>query len=267
MMMNAKEIWERIKDYVNISEEEFFERVRKTSERADITERAAALLVAKRLGFDISDILRPPILGRVLEIGPVRESRGKVAYRIFTLVNREELRVCVAFGHEHVKRLEELEDKVVKVSKYILARTEIGELTRVTESSIIEEANDALLPPIYELPPARVATIAQLKDVRGYRIVTGVVIEQQTTQIWACPLCGKEVIPSDSEWVCSIHGPVEPEARNMHRLQLADRTGMYQAVYSGDLGLVEGSKLVVKAMFRGEELYISKVYKIEEVET
>ena len=265
-MLSAKEVWERIKGSVGISEEEFYSRVTRLSERAGITESAAALLVAKRLGVDISDILRPPIVGRVLEVGPVRESRGGAAYRLFTLVNRDELRLCVAFGHDHVRKLDGLEDRVVRITRYIVVRTGAGEITRVTESSTLEEAEESLLPPIYELEPARAPTLAQLKETRGQRIASAVVIEQQTAQIWTCPLCSKEVVPSEGEWVCSVHGPVEPEVKNLNRFQLADRTGIYQALYMGEIENVEGNRVVFKGAFRGDELYISKIYLVEPVE-
>jgi len=263
--MSAKEVWDIIKDQVSITEEEFYKMIDNLLQRTRLNEKAAAILVAKKLGVDPTDILTPPLIGRILEIGPEKETRSGVAYRIFSLVNQNEARMCVAFGREHVNRLESLEDKVVKIRRYVLARTTTGEITRITETTIMEELDDSTLPPIYELPPARVVTLAQLKEIRGQRIASAIVIMQQTSQISLCPVCGREVIPSDSEWICNIHGNVEPEIRRVHRLQLADDTGIYQATVLGEIGNIEDKDITFKGMFRGDELYIQKIYKVEEV--
>ena len=267
-MIDPQEVWDRIKNQVSLSREEFFRRVKEVTEKADITESAAALMVAKRLGVDIADILRPPVIGRILEIGPLRQSRGGTAYRTFYLVNEKELRFCVAFGMEHVKRVEKLEDRVVRIRRYVVARTNTGEITRVTESSVLEEMPDDTLPPIYELMPARVGTLGELKSVRGLRVAEAVVIEQNTAQVWVCPVCGREVEPVEDrdEWVCPVHGPVDPEIKNYNRFQLADRSGIYQGFYMGDLGEIEDKRIVFKGGFRGDEILIWKIYKIGEVE-
>jgi len=264
-MSSLEEIWEIVKDRIGISREEFFEEVSRLSERADINERAAALLVARRRGINPMDILYPPILGRILEAGPVRETRGGIEYRIFTLVNERELRLCVAFGREHVKRVGELEDRVVSVSRYVVARTRMGELTRITENSVITELSDDLLPPIHLLPPARVPTLKQLKEVKAMRVASAMVIIDEITQVSVCPLCGRSVDLVGDEWMCETHGPVEPDTKNIHRVQLADRTGIYMGVYLGPTRDIEGKRVTFKGMFRGEELFVSKIYDIEEV--
>ena len=265
-MVSVDQVWQAIKDRVDMTEEEFRSRVAELADKLGLTKEGAALLLAKRLGVDVSDILRPPIIGRVLEVRGVRETRGGIEYRAFSLVNEKEYRMCVAFGHEHVAKLEDLEDRAVKISKYVTITTPSGQLTRVTESSTLEQLSDDVLPPIYELQPARAPTLAKLKEARGLRIAEATVIEQQTTQIWTCPLCGREVLPADDEWSCPIHGPVEPEVRSLHRLQLADRSGIHQAQYMGQTGNLEGKKILFKAGTRGEEIYIAKIYKTQEVE-
>ncbi len=267
-MLEPEEVWKRIKSQVNISEEDFFQKVSEMAKKANVTESAAALMVAKRLKIDIADILRPPIVGRILEIGPLRQSKGGAAYRTFYLVNEEDLRFCVAFGMDHVKKIEKLEDKVVKIKRYVIAHTNTGEITRVTESSILEEAPDDILPPIYELKPAFVNTLAELKEIRGFRIVEAVVIEQHTAQLWVCPVCGREVEPlqDQEEWLCPIHGPVEPEVKNYNRVQLADTGGIYQGFYMGNLGDIEDHRITFKGSFRGDEILISKIYKAVKIE-
>ncbi|HDI31926.1 MAG TPA: hypothetical protein ENF80_03815 [Thermofilum sp.] len=262
--MSIREIWESIKDQVNIGEEEFFEMVHKIMEKAKVDERAAALLVAKRLGIEAVDLVFPPIIGRVLEIGPIRQTRSGAAYRLFSLVNKEELRLCVAFGEEHVNRIGELEDKVVRISRYVVARTTMGELTRLTEASRLEELDDTMLPPIYDLPPAKAPTLRKLKEDR-VRIAEATVVMDQRIEQSTCPVCGRVVNLSEDEWVCDVHGPIEPELRTVHRLQVADLTGLYSAVYYGEESNLEDKRLVFKGGFRGDELYIYKVYKIEEI--
>lgn len=262
--MSIRDIWENIKDQVTISEEEFFEMVHKTMERAKVDEKAAALLVAKRLGVEAVDLVFPPIIGRILEVGPVRQTRSGAAYRLFSLVNKEELRLCVAFGEEHVNRIGELEDRVVRISRYVMAKTTMGELTRLTEASKLEELNDTTLPPVYELPPAKAPTLRKLKENR-VRIAEATVVMDQRIEQSTCPICGRVVNLSEEEWVCDVHGPVEPELKTVHRLQVADLTGLYPAVYYGEESSLEDKRLVFKGGFRGDELYIYKVYKIEDI--
>jgi len=262
--MSIKSIWENIKDQVSISEEEFLEMIRKTMEKVNVDEKAAALIVAKKLGIEAVDLIFPPIVGRVLEVGPIRQTRSGAAYRLFSLVNKNELRLCVAFGENHTKRIGELEDKVIKISRYVVARTTMGELTRLTEASKLEELEDSSLPPIYELPPAKAPTLKKLKEGR-VRIAEATVVMDQTIEQSVCPICGRIVSLTEEEWICDVHGPVDPELRTVHRLQVADLTGLYPAVYYGEESGLEDKKLVFKGGFRGDELHIYKIYKMEEV--
>jgi len=264
--MSARKVWNIIKDRVNISEEEFYRMVRETLEKVPIiNEEAAAIMVAERLGISAEEILFPPIIGRILEIGPIRKTRSGAPYRVFTLVNEKELRTCVAFGEEHVSKLEELMERVVKISRYILVRTPLGPLTRVTEASQLEPLEDDVLPPVYKLEPAKCRSLEELKGIRGQRVVRGLVIIDQTTEIAVCPYCGSVVTLSEEGWSCSVHGTVEPEIRKVHRFQISDRSGMYPATYYGDVKDAKGKIITFKGMFIGEEIHISKIYHIADI--
>jgi len=264
--MSARKVWNIIKDRVSISEEEFYNMVREILDKVLIVnEEAAAIMAAEKLGISAEDILFPPIVGRILEIGPVKKTRSGAPYRMFALVNEKEFRTCVAFGEEHVSKLEELEERVVKISHYVLAKTVMGPLTRVTESSELEVLSDDVLPPIYELEPAICRSLEELKGIRGQRIARGLVLVDQVTEMTVCPYCGSAVTLSEEGWNCPIHGIVEPETRKVHRFQISDKSGIYSATYYGDVKDAKGKVITFKGAFIGEEIHISKIYLVSGV--
>ena len=105
----VEDVWDKVKDQISASKEEFLDRVRELSRRLSwkANLRALALVVAKDLGADVSTILVEPKRGRILEVGPVRVSSGRgqeTPYCIFVLVSEVERLWSVAFGEENVER-------------------------------------------------------------------------------------------------------------------------------------------------------------------
>ncbi|HDJ89502.1 MAG TPA: hypothetical protein ENG40_02270 [Thermoprotei archaeon] len=264
--MCAEEVWNYIKDRVSIDREEFFKMVSEIREKAKfINEKGAAIIAAEKLGIMADEILFPPIIGRVLEIGPVKRTRSGVPYRMFWIVNSSGIKSCVAFGDQHVNFLEDLEDKLIKISKYVVAKTTFGPLTRVTEISKIEVLDDDLYIPITDIDKAYVNSIAELKKSRISKLCKAVVIFDQVTELSVCPICGLAVSPSNGDWVCSTHGLVDPELRKVHRLQVSDESGIYSATFYGEVEELKNKLIVFKATFRGEELYILKIYSVQNI--
>ena len=182
-MSGVEDVWEVVRDQVSVSREEFFSQVRslKLLLGDALNDRAIAIMVAKRLGADVSEIFSPPLKGRVLELGPIRERGGNV-YRTFTLVNPDRRYFCTAFGREHVDLLEGLEEKCIKISGYVIAQVGQNEIIRVTEKSRISELPDDSCPGVLELSTARAPSIAFLRSNLGPWIFTGVIVYEEYTE-------------------------------------------------------------------------------------
>ena len=72
---NYEDIWEIVsKAFPSLTREEFDNLVEDVYKKAKsfLTKRAAAMIVARNLGVDTSQIAYPPIIGRLLEVGPVK---------------------------------------------------------------------------------------------------------------------------------------------------------------------------------------------------
>ncbi len=267
------DVWELVKSSIDISKEQFDKMVMDVYNKAQsyLTLRAAALIVARNLGVDTSQVAYPPITGRLIEVGPVKKSRsprGETPYVLFSIVNEENRISCVAFGEHHINLLKNSDDKVLRLRKYTKAKLRKYTLVKITEDSIIEVLDDNKLPPIIDLKPAWVDNLSELKEKRGTYLVKVLVIDESTTEYFACPICGKGLELVDSDWICPEHGEVEPEVKKVWRYLVSDRTGTYPAVYFGDVseGSLMNRLVILKGYFRNDELQIQKIYWVSEEE-
>ncbi len=193
------------------------------------------------------------------------KERGGTVYRTFTLVNEDERMFCVAFGKEHVDALEGREDAPVKLTRYVIAEVGGSRIVRVTENSRMTFLEEDALPSITQMLPARAPTLAAARK-RGSWIVSVLVLHQEVTENMVCPHCRRLLELVDEEWLCPIHGPVEPELRKVYRYQLANSSGVYPGVFYGEPPEenLELKKILVKGRFRGEEFLITRIYAVEE---
>lgn len=270
---NYEDIWELVKRSLNISKEEFDALVNDVYSKAQsyLTKRAAALIVARNLGVDTTQVAYPPLIGRLIEVGPIKYSkspRGETPYVLFTIVNEEERIPCVAFGRHHVDLLRQSDDKVLRLRKYTKAKLRKYTMVKITEDSIIEILDDDKLPPITDLKPAWADSLAALKENRGTYVIKTLVIDESTSEYFACPVCGKSIDLIEDEWICSEHGVVEPDVKKVWRYILSDKTGTYPGVFFGDPP--ESSLLdrlvILKGYFREDELQIQRIYWVSEKE-
>ncbi len=270
---NYEDVWEIVKQSISISKEEFDKLVSEVYNKAQayLTKRAAALIVARNLGVDTSQVAYPPVIGRLIEVGPVKRSkspRGETPYVLFTIVNEEERIPCVAFGEHHVDLLRKSDDKVLMLRKYTKAKLRKYTLIKVTEESIIDILDDSRLPPITDLAPAWTESLVAMKESRGTYVVRVLIIDESTTEYFACPICGRSLELVDSEWLCPEHGEVEPEVKKVWRYIVSDKTGTFPAVYFGEAkepSLMD-RLVVLKGYFRDDELQIQKIYWVSEKE-
>lgn len=253
-----------MQERVAFTRADFLLRIKHLADEMQISPEAAAYILAKEEGVDISGFLAPAKRGRILDIGQIKASKkGKEAapYCLFTLVNQEERLFCCAFGAK-AEEIQDLEDRVVEITQYTIARSTRQKMLRATESSEIRILGDDVLPQMWELGPAKMKSLEAMSQTSKTGIVGGVVVDMETTEYDACPTCGRRVDPGEEGWVCSIHGRVEVQARMVFHLHVADSSGVYPAVYFGKpLGTELFKKRIrVKGYFRGGELLISKFY-------
>jgi len=265
------DIYEVVKSKTGLSKEEFKEKVESVIKDYEefITPRAAALIVAKDLGIDTEEIINPPVTGRLLEVGPIRKTSGvsgETPYVLFVVVNENSRIWCVAFGEENIRKLRELDDMVIKIRGYTRAKIRGREWVRVTEKSTIEVLEDETLPKITELKTAWAESLKAAKESFGSFIVKAAVVEEDTSEYFACPICKKSLDVSDSEFVCQEHGPVEPIVRKVYHYVISDPSGMFPAVFFGEPPLESLFKkiIITKGYFKGDEFQISKIYEVKE---
>ncbi len=266
MSKEVVEIWKVIKDQIPISKEEFIEKVEDLRRKVKLNDRALAILAANKLGADVRDLLHPPIVGRVLYMSPVRLTVEGVPYRLLTLVDENRRYFCVAFGEKNISKLEDSEDRVVKISRYVETRLGGEKAFRAAESSKVEVLPDDALPPITRLKPAWASLAVAIKS-KGYRLVKFAVIDEQTSEYLACPICGRSLDTRDSDLYCPEHGLVrEPDSRKVFRYRVADKSGIFSAVFFGESPESLTSKLVTaKGYGKDDDFHIIKIYKIESI--
>ena len=264
------DIYELVKSNVELSRDEFEELVDRVYmlNEGKISRRAAAILVAKKFGVDTTDIMYPPIIGRLIEVGPVRKAKspsGITPFVLFAIVNENQRVQGVAFGEHHVNLLRANEDKPLLIRGYTKARLERYSGIKITERSIIKILDESTVPPLISLAPAWLPSLKSLKETKGAWLVRAVVIDQATTEYTACPLCGKAVDMVDDKWICSEHGEIDmPKSEKIWRFMLSDGSGVFVAVYFRELPYetIVNREIVLKGYFKDDELYIMRIYKV-----
>jgi len=268
-----EDIIELVTKKFGISREEFQKRVNELLAKYEnfISPRAAAIMVAKEFGVSPFTIVNPPIIGRLIEVGPVRytKSTPPTPYVLFAVVDTSQRYSCVAFGEKHVNLLRDPtnDDRVIRIRGYTKAKFRMGRLIKVTETSEIELLGDDTLPPILKLKPAWADSLLDLKQKRGTYISQALVIEETKTEYFVCPICGKTLEFQDSDLVCPEHGIVEPKTAVVKRLIISDKTLTAPAVYFGktfDEELINKA-ITFKGYFKEDELQILKIYNIYEI--
>ena len=88
------DIYDLVRSITDISREEFEDLVDRiyAANQEKINRRAAAILVAKKFGIDITEIMYPPIVGRLIEVGPVRIAKslsGGTPFVLFAIVDEK----------------------------------------------------------------------------------------------------------------------------------------------------------------------------------
>lgn len=266
------DVYNIVRYRINITREEFDAMVKDVYEKnaGRISFRGAAIIVARKLGVDPVELLYPPIVGRLIEVGPVRYAKskgGETPFVLFAVVDLKQRIQGVAFGEHHVNLLRASEDKVVSIRGYMKVKLERYSGIKVTEKSIVEVLEDEEFPPLIKLRPAWAPNLKFLATTKGAWIAKAVVLEKIAVEYQACPICGRAVEMIDDSWVCPEHGVIsEPQVERIWRLMLSDNTGVYVGVYFRDLPGEEllYREIIFKGYYREEEIYIMRIYEISE---
>ncbi len=263
------EAWRQISDKVSIGKEEFLRRVHELHERLkkSIPLEAAAYIVAKELRIEMPALL-PTVRGRILESGTIRKSkRDQTPYCLFTLVNERERILGVAFGEEKIGEVKRLDDVPVEITNFSLVRTKPKEsMVRVTGSTNIKVLDEKVMPPIEEMKAAMAGSLGEMMKSGRTFVTSAIVADEESREYQACPECSRAVNYVSPDWICQIHGKIEPRKSVINHLKLADKSGMYPAVYFGELceGLFKKMVTLKGFMLQGE-LQIGKIYEVLEI--
>lgn len=263
------EAWRQISDKVSIGKEEFLRRVHELHERVkrSIPLEAAAYIVAKELRIEMPALL-PTVRGRILESGTIRKSkRDQTPYCLFTLVNEKERILGVAFGEEKIREIKRLDDVPVEITNFSLVRTKPKEsMVRITSSTTIKRLDDKAMPPIEEMKAAMAGSLGEMMKSGRTFVVSALVADEESREYQACPECSRAANYVSPDWICQVHGKIEPRKSVINHLKLADKSGMYPAVYFGELheGLFKKMVTLKGFMLEGE-LQIGKIYQAREV--
>jgi hypothetical protein len=261
----VESIWLQLKEKGAFLRADFLLQAEELAKNLNITQEAAAYIIAKEQGVDITSFLEPAKRGRILDVGPVKLSRAggeEIPYCLFTLVNDEERILGCAFG-DKVSEIRELEDRAVEVARYTMSRSTRQRMLRATERSEVKVLSEDAVPPVWELKKARVGSLREMSGSNWTWVVEAVVVDDEVTEYNACPICGRAVELRDEGWVCGVHGLVEVQVRRVLHLHVADSSGVYPAVCFGAPsreGLFK-RRILVKGYFREGELQISKFYE------
>jgi len=267
-----EDVYKLVRMRSNVSREEFdslvWDLVKKSEGK--LNPRAAAIIVARRFGVESYDLFYPPIVGRIVEVGPVRYtkgSQGRTPFVLFSIVDEKRRTLGVAFGEHNVDILRNNEDRVVMIRGYTKMRLEKYSGIKVTEKSEIEILDDTILPPITQLKPAWAESLNFVMENRGAWLVRAIVLEEITSEYSACPLCGRGVEMVEDYWYCPEHGQIDqPTTERIWRYLLADSSGVFQAIYFKEppMEQLKDREVVVKAYSKDGEIYIMRFYDVAE---
>ncbi|AFK21633.1 putative replication factor A complex, RPA41 subunit [Pyrococcus sp. ST04] len=261
-MITKEEIVEKIRRETGMSIEEIEDRIRELMRIHDISEHAAALLLAEELGvitteetsaMKISD-LRPGmtdvnIVGRVLKKYPPREytkkdgSLGRVASLIIyddtgrARVVLWDSKVLEYYDKIEVGDVVKVLDAQVRESLSGLPELHVNFRARIVLNPEDPRVED--IPPIEEV---RITTYTRkkIKDIEaGDRFVEvrGTIAKVYRVLVYdACPECKKKVDydPGMGVWICPEHGEVEPIKITILDFGLDDGTGYIRVTLFGD---------------------------------
>lgn len=268
------DIFDILKEHVDISRDEFENMIKDVLQRYEnlLSRRGAAIIIAKKYGINTTKIVYPPIIGRLIEVGPIRTAKspsGQTPFVLFALVNEKKRVQGVAFGSRHVNILRSSEDRALRIRGYTKARLERYSGIKVTERSTIEILDDTTLPPIQKLSHAWAPSLKFIKENRGAWLVKCIALDQTSTEYPACPICGKAIDMIEDTWICPEHGSIDtPKYEKIWRFILSDRSGVFPAVYFKKLprDSLVNRLITVKGYFKDEEFYIMRFYSVSEDE-
>ncbi|MCO6041390.1 OB-fold nucleic acid binding domain-containing protein [Thermococcus alcaliphilus] len=262
-VITKEEIVDRIRKKTGMSLKEIERKIKEIAQTNEISEHAAALLLAEQLGVEteeeepalihIADLVpgmrNINVVGRVLRKYPVREytkrdgSTGRVA-ALLIYDNTGRARV-VLWDSEIAKYYNEIQPgTVIKIINADVRESLRGlpELHVNFRSRVIINPED---PRVKEIPPIEEVrsynyTRKNIGDLMGgekFVEVRGTIAKLYRVIAYdACPQCRRKVDydPATETWVCIEHGEVKPIKATILDFGLDDSTGYIRVTLFGD---------------------------------
>jgi replication factor A1 len=262
-VITKEEIVDRIRRKTGMSLEEIERKIREIAQANEISEHAAALLLAEQLGVEteeeepalihISDLVpgmrNINVVGRVLRKYPVREytkkdgSVGRVA-GLLIYDNTGRARV-VLWDSEVAKYCNEIQPgTVIKIINADVRESLRGlpEIHVNFRSRVIVNPED---PRVKEIPPIEEVrsynytrkNIGELMGGEKFVEVRGTIAKLYRVIAYdACPQCRRKVDydPATDTWICIEHGEVKPIKATILDFGIDDSTGYIRVTLFGD---------------------------------
>jgi len=263
VIITKEEIVERIRQKTGMSKGEIEHKIREIAQVNEISEHAAALLLAEELGvktdeegvplMHISELVPGMrginIVGRVLRKYPVRDykkkdgSQGRVA-GLLIYDNTGRARV-VLWDSEISKYYNEIQvGRVIKIINADVRESLRGlpELHVNFRSRLIINPDD---PRVEEIPPIEEVrsynytrkSIGELMDGEKFVEIRGTIAKLYRIIAYdACPQCRRKVDydSATDTWICIEHGEVKPITATILDFGLDDSTGYIRVTLFGD---------------------------------
>lgn len=262
-VITKEEIVDRIRRKTGMSLEEIERKIREIAQANEISEHAAALLLAEQLGVEteeeepalihIADLVpgmrNINVVGRVLRKYPVREytkkdgSVGRVA-GLLIYDNTGRARV-VLWDSEVAKYYNEIQPgTVIKIINADVRESLRGlpEIHVNFRSRVIVNPED---PRVKEIPPIEEVrsynytrkNIGELMGGEKFVEVRGTIAKLYRVIAYdACPQCRRKVDydPATDTWICIEHGEVKPIKATILDFGIDDSTGYIRVTLFGD---------------------------------
>jgi len=260
-VLTKEEVVERIRRSKKLSLKEINAKIRELMEKHDISEHAAALMLAEELGVPIGESGALMKIGELApgmrEVNIVGRVTRKFSPRTYTKRDGNQGKVAsiiIADGTGTARIV--LWD--AQVDKYI-NEVNIGDAIKVIDPQVREGPNGIELHVnfrsrlIVNPDDPRVAELPELSSVRSYSYtrkhigelmdgdrfveVRGTIAKLYRVAVYdACPQCRRKV-DYDEElgvWICPEHGEVEPKTMVILDFGIDDGTGYIRSTLFGD---------------------------------
>lgn len=252
--MSLPEIIARIREKVDISEEELNKRIKTKLEQLSglISKEGAAHIVANELGvklFELGGRLKiknvlagmrdVEVVGKIQQVFDLRSfqrsdgSQGKMAS---FLLGDETGTIRVVLWGEQANKVAELKpEMIVKIkSGYVKGNENRKEIHLNERSKLIINPEGETVGEVKKIETKR-KNIGELKENDENVEIVGYIVQVFDLKFFEiCPICNVRARSRDNIFICEEHGQINPEYSYVLNLYLDDGTGYIRVVFFRD---------------------------------